>query len=280
MPRLFLGGGAHGLLGEPPPPLGVTAACSLPPRPPPHVSPCTRGFCLTFVFLHRLNGAVTEGYEQDVGTRTSFYGFTAFSLTQSLVILGHRGFRHAPLGKVSRGEGLDEGAPRREREPGTLGLESAVGTRSVPTRGKSGEAGRTPAAGQSGVAAGPPQSPTARRPRSSGRPLPALPGRRPGLRVAGGAAPEPDPGEKEPFLVQVATARLHTRAEPPAGGCAGLDRWGQPQPSHAHEADAGRGKSAEPEWPSLPAGTGPSRLWGTTCGWTGTCCCTRTSSAT
>lgn len=53
-------------------------------------------------YVFRLNGAVTEGYEQDVGTRTSFYGFTAFSLTQSLVILGHRGFRHAPLGKDVR----------------------------------------------------------------------------------------------------------------------------------------------------------------------------------
>lgn len=35
MPRLFLGGGTPGLLGEPPPPLGVTAACSpfSPPTP-------------------------------------------------------------------------------------------------------------------------------------------------------------------------------------------------------------------------------------------------------
>ncbi|XP_035890069.1 alpha-N-acetylgalactosaminide alpha-2,6-sialyltransferase 1 isoform X2 [Phyllostomus discolor] len=53
-------------------------------------------------YVFRLSGAVTEGYEQDVGTRTSFYGFTAFSLTQSLYILGHRGLRHAPVGKDIR----------------------------------------------------------------------------------------------------------------------------------------------------------------------------------
>ncbi|XP_058417695.1 alpha-N-acetylgalactosaminide alpha-2,6-sialyltransferase 1 [Diceros bicornis minor] len=52
--------------------------------------------------VFRLSGAVIKGYEQDVGTRTSFYGFTAFSLTQSLLILGNRGFQHAPLGKDVR----------------------------------------------------------------------------------------------------------------------------------------------------------------------------------
>ena len=51
------------------------------------------------IFLHKLSGAVIKGYEQDVGTRTSFYGFTAFSLTQSILILGRRGFQHVPLGK-------------------------------------------------------------------------------------------------------------------------------------------------------------------------------------
>ncbi|XP_053514993.1 alpha-N-acetylgalactosaminide alpha-2,6-sialyltransferase 1 isoform X2 [Artibeus jamaicensis] len=53
-------------------------------------------------YVFRLSGAVTEGYEQDVGTRTSFYGFTAFSLTQSLYILGRRGFQHVPVGKDIR----------------------------------------------------------------------------------------------------------------------------------------------------------------------------------
>lgn len=53
-------------------------------------------------YVFRLSGAVIKGYEQDVGTRTSFYGFTAFSLTQSLYLLGSRGFQHAPLGKDVR----------------------------------------------------------------------------------------------------------------------------------------------------------------------------------
>lgn len=60
--------------------------------------------CSDFVFRARLSGAVIKGYEHDVGTRTSFYGFTAFSLTQSLLILGSRGFRHVPLGQVSKQE--------------------------------------------------------------------------------------------------------------------------------------------------------------------------------
>ncbi|KAI4556652.1 hypothetical protein MJT46_015275 [Ovis ammon polii x Ovis aries] len=55
-------------------------------------------------YVFRLSGAVIKGYEHDVGTRTSFYGFTAFSLTQSLLILGSRGFRHVPLGQVSKQE--------------------------------------------------------------------------------------------------------------------------------------------------------------------------------
>ncbi|KAG8519384.1 Alpha-N-acetylgalactosaminide alpha-2,6-sialyltransferase 1 [Galemys pyrenaicus] len=50
-------------------------------------------------YVFRLSGAVIKDYEQDVGTRTSFYGFTAFSLTQSLLILGRRGFQHVPMGE-------------------------------------------------------------------------------------------------------------------------------------------------------------------------------------
>ncbi|XP_004693458.1 PREDICTED: alpha-N-acetylgalactosaminide alpha-2,6-sialyltransferase 1 [Condylura cristata] len=61
-------------------------------------------------YVFRLSGAVTEGYEQDVGTRTSFYGFTAFSLTQSLLILGRRGFRQVPKGKDVRYLHFLEGA--------------------------------------------------------------------------------------------------------------------------------------------------------------------------
>ncbi|KAL0594793.1 Alpha-N-acetylgalactosaminide alpha-2,6-sialyltransferase 1 [Plecturocebus cupreus] len=53
-------------------------------------------------YVFRLSGALIKGYEQDVGTRTSFYGFTAFSLTLSILALGDRGFKTVPLGKVSK----------------------------------------------------------------------------------------------------------------------------------------------------------------------------------
>ncbi|XP_064251793.1 alpha-N-acetylgalactosaminide alpha-2,6-sialyltransferase 1 [Passer domesticus] len=47
-------------------------------------------------YVFRVSGAVIKGYEKDVGTKTSFYGFTAFSLVSSLQILGHRGFSRIP----------------------------------------------------------------------------------------------------------------------------------------------------------------------------------------
>ncbi|KFP72233.1 Alpha-N-acetylgalactosaminide alpha-2,6-sialyltransferase 1, partial [Acanthisitta chloris] len=47
-------------------------------------------------YVFRVSGAVTKGYEKDVGTKTSFYGFTAYSLVSSLQILGHRGFSNIP----------------------------------------------------------------------------------------------------------------------------------------------------------------------------------------
>ncbi|XP_003931748.3 alpha-N-acetylgalactosaminide alpha-2,6-sialyltransferase 1 [Saimiri boliviensis] len=53
-------------------------------------------------YVFRLSGALIQGYEQDVGTRTSFYGFTAFSLTLSILKLGNRGFKNVPLGKDVR----------------------------------------------------------------------------------------------------------------------------------------------------------------------------------
>ncbi|KFU97594.1 Alpha-N-acetylgalactosaminide alpha-2,6-sialyltransferase 1, partial [Pterocles gutturalis] len=41
-------------------------------------------------YVFRVSGAVIKGYEKDVGTKTSFYGFTAYSLEASLLILGRR----------------------------------------------------------------------------------------------------------------------------------------------------------------------------------------------
>lgn len=57
---------------------------------------------LCLISMARVSGAVIKGYEKDVGTKTSFYGFTAYSLVSSLQILGHRGFSNIPRGKVSR----------------------------------------------------------------------------------------------------------------------------------------------------------------------------------
>ncbi|NXJ00405.1 SIA7A sialyltransferase, partial [Psophia crepitans] len=53
-------------------------------------------------YVFRVSGAVIKGYEKDVGTKTSFYGFTAYSLVTSLQILGHRGFSNIPRGKHVR----------------------------------------------------------------------------------------------------------------------------------------------------------------------------------
>ncbi|NWV68903.1 SIA7A sialyltransferase, partial [Malurus elegans] len=61
-------------------------------------------------YVFRVSGAVIKGYEKDVGTRTSFYGFTAFSLVSSLQILGRRGFSNIPREKHVRYIHFLEGA--------------------------------------------------------------------------------------------------------------------------------------------------------------------------
>ncbi|XP_054027076.1 alpha-N-acetylgalactosaminide alpha-2,6-sialyltransferase 1, partial [Dryobates pubescens] len=61
-------------------------------------------------YVFRVSGAVIKGYEKDVGTKTSFYGFTAYSLVSSLQILGHRGFSKIPGGKHVRYIHFLEGA--------------------------------------------------------------------------------------------------------------------------------------------------------------------------
>ncbi|XP_056406356.1 alpha-N-acetylgalactosaminide alpha-2,6-sialyltransferase 1 [Hyla sarda] len=47
-------------------------------------------------YVFRVNGAVIQGYEDDVGKRTSFYGFTAFTMLASLYMLNRRGFSTIP----------------------------------------------------------------------------------------------------------------------------------------------------------------------------------------
>ncbi|XP_064007014.1 alpha-N-acetylgalactosaminide alpha-2,6-sialyltransferase 1 isoform X2 [Pogoniulus pusillus] len=61
-------------------------------------------------YVFRVSGAVIKGYEKDVGTKTSFYGFTAYSLVSSLQILGRRGFSQIPRGKHIRYIHFLEGA--------------------------------------------------------------------------------------------------------------------------------------------------------------------------
>lgn len=75
-----------------------------------------------------------------MGTRTSFYGFTAFSLTQSLLSLGGRGFRQVPVGKVSGGTDSPAVQTLRKQACGQRGTwarvwrEPVIGTGSVHTR--------------------------------------------------------------------------------------------------------------------------------------------------
>lgn len=53
-------------------------------------------------YVFRVNGAVIKGYEDDVGKRTSFYGFTAFTMLSSLQILNRRGFSTIPQDKETK----------------------------------------------------------------------------------------------------------------------------------------------------------------------------------
>ncbi|XP_077583674.1 alpha-N-acetylgalactosaminide alpha-2,6-sialyltransferase 2-like [Stigmatopora nigra] len=47
-------------------------------------------------YIFRMNGAVTEGYEEDVGNRTSVYVHTAHSITMSLYVFKKYGYKSAP----------------------------------------------------------------------------------------------------------------------------------------------------------------------------------------
>lgn len=58
--------------------------------------PWTRVLC----FSCRLNGAVIKGFEEDVGTKVSFYGFTVNTMKNSLIAYEEYGFTQIPQGKV------------------------------------------------------------------------------------------------------------------------------------------------------------------------------------
>ncbi|XP_055098147.1 alpha-N-acetylgalactosaminide alpha-2,6-sialyltransferase 2 isoform X1 [Symphalangus syndactylus] len=50
-------------------------------------------------YVFRLNGAVIKGFERDVGTKTSFYGFTVNTMKNSLVSYRNLGFTSVPQGQ-------------------------------------------------------------------------------------------------------------------------------------------------------------------------------------
>ncbi|XP_074870710.1 alpha-N-acetylgalactosaminide alpha-2,6-sialyltransferase 2 [Carettochelys insculpta] len=50
-------------------------------------------------FVFRLNGAVIKGFEEDVGTKTSFYGFTVNTMKNSLIAYREYGFTQIPQAK-------------------------------------------------------------------------------------------------------------------------------------------------------------------------------------
>ncbi|XP_018090864.1 alpha-N-acetylgalactosaminide alpha-2,6-sialyltransferase 2 isoform X2 [Xenopus laevis] len=53
-------------------------------------------------YVFRLNGAVIKGFEKDVGTKTSFYGFTVNTMKNSLISYNEYGFTQTPKGEDLR----------------------------------------------------------------------------------------------------------------------------------------------------------------------------------
>ncbi|XP_018612283.1 alpha-N-acetylgalactosaminide alpha-2,6-sialyltransferase 2 isoform X2 [Scleropages formosus] len=50
-------------------------------------------------FVFRVNGAITKGFEEDVGTKTNFYGFTTNTMKNSLLSYQAAGFNKVPQGQ-------------------------------------------------------------------------------------------------------------------------------------------------------------------------------------
>uniref|UniRef100_A0A3Q4H1H6 alpha-N-acetylgalactosaminide alpha-2,6-sialyltransferase n=1 Tax=Neolamprologus brichardi TaxID=32507 RepID=A0A3Q4H1H6_NEOBR len=51
-------------------------------------------------YIFRMNGAITKGFEEDVGNRTSVYVHTAYSITASPSVFGTYGYKSAPHDEV------------------------------------------------------------------------------------------------------------------------------------------------------------------------------------
>ncbi|XP_021563293.1 alpha-N-acetylgalactosaminide alpha-2,6-sialyltransferase 2 [Carlito syrichta] len=97
-------------------------------------------------YVFRLNGAVIKGFEQDVGTKTSFYGFTVNTMKNSLISYWNLGFTSVPQGQDLRyifipsdirdyvmlrsailGVHVPEGPDKGDRPPSYFGPEASAG---------------------------------------------------------------------------------------------------------------------------------------------------------
>lgn len=61
---------------------------------------CAQPWKHVLCFSCRINGAVIKGFEEDVGTKVSFYGFTVNTMKNSLISYEEYGFTQVPQGKV------------------------------------------------------------------------------------------------------------------------------------------------------------------------------------
>nr|DBA27611.1 TPA: hypothetical protein GDO54_008084 [Pyxicephalus adspersus] len=53
-------------------------------------------------YIFRMNGAITNGFEEDVGSRASFYFFSTNTMMNSFAAYGPRGFKNIPRTKETR----------------------------------------------------------------------------------------------------------------------------------------------------------------------------------
>ncbi|KAF1380191.1 hypothetical protein PFLUV_G00184220 [Perca fluviatilis] len=83
--------------------------------------------------VFRMNGAVIQGFEEDVGTKISFYGFTTNTMKNALSLYQTLGFTRVPQGPVSQGrDRATRNETGRSRDNGPLGTD----TGKVPHRGR------------------------------------------------------------------------------------------------------------------------------------------------
>lgn len=50
-----------------------------------------------------MNGAIIRGFEEDVGTKISFYGFTTNTMKNALALYSKEGFSEVPQSSVRTG---------------------------------------------------------------------------------------------------------------------------------------------------------------------------------